>query len=87
LNASITDLNNQLKAVTAERDLLKSNASTGDASREMAQQMETLRREKAEVELMLAEKAKPPVAEATDESASLIVCVHPIVVNVSLNFF
>ena len=77
LNASITDLNNKLKAVTAERDLLKSTESTIDTSRELAQQLETLRREKAEVENMLKEeKAKLPASTAPDESASIIVCVH-----------
>jgi nucleoprotein TPR len=79
LNTSIADLNNKLKTITAERDLLKSApTSTNEASKEMVVQLETLRREKAALEKMLAEeKTKQQNANAAPtQNASSIVYLH-----------
>jgi nucleoprotein TPR len=75
LSADIVEHQNQIKALTMERDTLRTTLPS-DSSTQLAQQVEVLHREKAALEKMLAEEKAAKVAatgkESTDE-ASLFV--------------
>jgi hypothetical protein len=75
LNADFADSQNQVKALTAERDSLK-NKAMDDASQGLATQIETLRHEKSLLEKALAEEKASKVQVQDPDQVSLIVR-HP----------
>jgi peptidoglycan hydrolase CwlO-like protein len=75
LNSDLVEHQNQIKTLTAERDALK-NTSSNESSKELVQQVDTLRREKAALEKAFAdEKAakNSTTSENSTEQASIIV--------------
>jgi nucleoprotein TPR len=79
LNSDLAEHQNQIKALTTERDALK-NATLNESAKELAQQVETIRREKVALEKALAdEKAAkvPTTSEQSMEQAATIVCERP----------
>jgi nucleoprotein TPR len=84
LKQSMSDLQAELKSVTAERDSLRANSSTGaDASREL----ETLRQEKATLEKALTdEKASKTISQTVPSPDQLSLVVCPIILLLLCNF-
>jgi nucleoprotein TPR len=68
LNAELAESQTQIKALTAERDGLK-NATLNDSSRELTQQVESLRRENAVLEKALADEKAAKATANSEQSA------------------
>lgn len=81
LNRTLADLQAELKSVVAERDSLRTNAGTStDASKELTNQLESLRQEKVALEKALSDEKASQVAAAqaapSPDQTSVIVGSH-----------
>ena len=86
LAADFAELQNQMKVLTAERDALK-NTTSSEPSKNLTQELDALRREKAVLEKALAdEKATKILApsEQSTERASIIVCMDLFALTMAL---
>jgi len=70
LSASIHELQAQLKAIAAERDVLKASSGTdsSDGSGALTQELERLRNEKAVVEEALQQEKRQKLSASVDTS-------------------
>ena len=71
LNAKITELEEQLKAVTAERDELRSKGDGAARTEELTTELKKLQDEKAQLEQRVQELQNAPPPESTTAAVSV----------------